>query len=180
MIQLKLDSRTKSWMLTAGTVCLVVWLGWIFFIQKDVGALRKLQEEKKTELIKKGIRSNIDALKKEIQSYGNDHIRSTDIDWLIEAVSQMTRECHVKLTTVSPREPTAFKFGRNIPLEINFQAGFHSLGRFVSLLENHPKRIDISRLSIRELNQKTGAEPVLDASMTLKLFLFENKADLKK
>ena len=101
--------------------------------------LQGLREDKRNQGL---IEENWERTKIKIAETEKSFVASNELPALLENLSQLAQDTHVRIVSLKPNESSAkaakSKPYFSIPIEINASAGTHELGKFLSKLENGP------------------------------------------
>ncbi len=128
-------------------------------VQRDMVQIRALEKKR-------------DFIKKQIAEYETGFLDASKIPVFLEELSELAKECNVKLTALKPMEVTTeFKSGlgvnseggavrhsggfyEEIPIYIRAECGYHPLGKFINRLEVGNRFVRITDIKIQGQREK--------------------------
>lgn len=131
-----------------------------------------LKGKKDYEARKNTIIDDIGQLEKKIDSYKNS-FNKTDVALTINIISGLAKESNVKIASIKPEGEKGYSAYIKYPFSLSVEAGnYHSIGKFISKLENHKNVYIVEGLNIKppaaEVSQEvTLARPNLKMDLTI-------------
>jgi len=96
-------------------------------------------------------------LEAKIGKYEKRLSREKEIPMLLESLSKMAKESHVKILSITPGDRSLIRKKQEkkgsvyeeVPIAITAQCGYHDLGTFINRLENDERYMQVSDIAIR-------------------------------
>jgi len=184
-----LSKEKKQWLFLISLGILVVFVLYINFLLKPTIAGLKDVSPKVSKLAfeiqrvedwtkkKPRMQRELTKLRSEISRYEGMLPSEKEIPALLEELSQMARESHVKIIGIRPgknvaSEPGKESFYQEIPISIKAKSGYHQLGVFISKLEGADRLFAVRDIKIKS-NIQTPKKH--DVSLTVSSFLLLEK-----
>ncbi|MFH1593769.1 MAG: type 4a pilus biogenesis protein PilO [Candidatus Omnitrophota bacterium] len=174
MPEIKLDKKKQKVVLiyAAGTVLLLILYFSLVFkpalakLTETMPRVRKLRADikavRESLRLKGKLINKVDGLKKGLEGYENMLSRERELPMLLEKISDLARDSHVKILAISPffTQVGSGKGGasqavyQEVPITIRAEGGYHEVGVFISKLENSERYLQISDLKIQSNDGK--------------------------
>ena len=164
MIKLNMDiqtiiSQNKSVVIVILIFIVALGIGNKFIYQPRTKIIKQIHLEIEKQTQKNGLLQDIIALKKDIASYNERIPRNTEITWIVDEISKLSKDSGIELLSLEPQAIEDRGSYYRLPLELDIKCSYHQLGNFLSKIENSPKfiRLDNFRLDTEpETGPKEG------------------------
>ena len=167
--ELKLDESKRKILLIYGLSALFILVGYFYlFFRPSVAKIAELNPEiRELKIAIKSIEDELQrgpkfserlkVLEAKLGGYEERLSRERQLPVLLENLSRMAEEAHVKILTITPHD-TGRKARRGmdeeesvyqeIPIAITAQSGYHELGSFIDRLESGQRYMQVSHVKI--------------------------------
>lgn len=105
------------------------------------------------------LKQKFESLQSELGGYEKKLSREKEIPMLLESLSKMAKEAHVKILGIKPLDKTSGRQRTNVtgeeliyqevPIVITAESGYHALGAFINKLENDERYMQVSDMQIK-------------------------------
>ena len=156
MSPIKLSKR--MWLMlilpTAGIIALFIFISRPKFKEikklddEIVKAREELQETQKIARIKDKLIEEINALREGINYYERRIPGEKAISWLLIELSRVARQTGIKYLSISPQPEEKKESYIRVPIRIEILCGYHSLGKFLSKIENSQRFMSVENIGI--------------------------------
>ena len=141
-------------------------------VQKNEAGLVALKAKAQEEASKSQILGEIGALENSFNSLKNK-INDKSIDSIIHKVGNFAKDSSVKLINIRPLPEKNSGIYSRYPFDLQLAAGsYHSIGKFISILE---KSSDIFFIESLSITSNSGAEDKVAAKIVLNTILIKEK-----
>ena len=146
---------------------------WLFFVLPAVGIvilfvflskpkLKKIEEltgqivQEKVNLVqlekiartKDVLMQEVSKMREEIDYYEKRIPSEKGTSWLLMELSRIARETGIRYVSIVPAEEKKEESYVRIPIQVQIKCGYHSLGRFLSRIENSQRFMTVDNLTI--------------------------------
>ncbi len=135
-----------------------------------------LKEKAENEVKKNDVLEEITAIEQKIGVLKKS-VNSKDMNTSLNTIAAIAKENSVKIISIRPTEQTTFALYVKYPFELMVSVdSYHSLGKFISKLENHPNVFSVDVLEMRPQEFLQGEKLVtkLTVKMIISTLLFQN------
>lgn len=135
-----------------------------------------LRETKKLEIRKNAVLGDIAQSEEKIRVF-KDAVNKKDISSTMNTVSNIAKDLSIKIISFKPQSERNYTFYVKYPFDLSISApDYHSIGKFISKLENHPDIYTVDRISIRPLLARGEGAPThkLIADLTINTILVKD------
>ncbi len=166
---MELNARNKQVLLIAALWIAGLFLGWVFFLGADLQKLSLAKAAKREDAEKQAVLRNITQLEAERETYRQQLAQTSDVSWLVEMLSRISKKTGVKITSIVPLESQRVRRYEKISLRLKAVCGYHELGNFVSQIENYDKLVKASEMNVQRQGGP-AASTALDVTLVLSTF----------
>jgi Tfp pilus assembly protein PilO len=135
-----------------------------------------LKEKAEIEVKKNVVLEEITAIDQKIGAL-KKVVNSKNMNTSLNTIASIAKENSVKIISIRPTEQTTFPLYMKYPFELIVSVdSYHSLGKFISKLENHPDvfSVDVLEMKPQEFLQGEKLVARLTVKMTISTILFQN------
>ncbi|OIN95961.1 hypothetical protein AUJ66_07785 [Candidatus Desantisbacteria bacterium CG1_02_38_46] len=139
---------------TAGVIALFIFISRPKFKEikklsdEIVKANEELQETQKIARMKDKLIEEINKLRESIIYYERRIPGEKATSWLLIELSRVARQTGIKYASITPQPEEKKELYIRVPIKIEIQCGYHSLGKFLSKIENSQRFMDVDDIVI--------------------------------
>jgi len=111
-------------------------------------AKEELRETQKIAHMKDRLIQEINALRESIDYYERRIPSEKAISWLLIELSRIARQTGIKYLSIIPQAEQKKESYIKVPIKIEIQCGYHSLGRYLSKIENSQRFMSVDNITI--------------------------------
>lgn len=134
--------------------------------------IQALTQSRDTEIKKNEILAKISKSEKVLTTQ-KSFFAKKDISSVIQTINGIAKEYNIKISGMKPNAEIRTTVYTKYPFELTITADtYHSVGKFISKIENHPDRYFIDRMVMRYT--AVGKESGIAADITFSTMVFKN------
>jgi len=131
-----------------------VGLGAQFVVTADLAAIHRnaalfLEQSRKEKSL-----AEVAGYQTQVESHRTELTPRREADWMMEAVRGAVTASGLSLVSVSPQNPEKDENFEKLSLSVEAEGGYHQVGHFIEVLENHKPFIFLTHLRLEK-----GAAP---------------------
>lgn len=158
MSPIKLSRR--MWLMlilpTAGIIALFIFMSHPKFkeikkLNDDIAKAEQIRNEKQNKAnIKERLIKEVNAMRESIKYYEQKLPTAPEkkISWLLIELSRIARETGIKYLSITPQAEEKKELHIRVPIKIEIQCGYHSLGKFLSKIESSQRFMNVDNITI--------------------------------
>ncbi len=168
---LSAKSKNVLGLISAGLLIFSLMLGWNFLLSPTFRKTASLKQEKQIDQQKAALLGELAATEAKVSRYALIFSEKKDASWLIDTVSHAAEVSGIAVTSITPSQNEEAGDYTKTPIQIQLKGPYHSLGDFVSRIENDPHFIKVSHVSMGNTGaNKKEATPNLGIAVLLYAF----------
>jgi Tfp pilus assembly protein PilO len=160
---IKSIDKHKNRILSLAIIIFAVIVAFNFIYQNKMRQMQALKEKVDTESKKNAVLENISQLEQRINVY-KGYLAKKDATSVMSIISNIAAEATVKIVSIKPGKEVVNPEYTKLPFELSVSAkDYHTLGRFISGLENYE-----TVFVVENINIATGSDKKeLDVSLVV-------------
>ncbi|MFA6358144.1 MAG: type 4a pilus biogenesis protein PilO [Candidatus Omnitrophota bacterium] len=152
-----LFEKNKTKILSTGLILLALFLAFKIYKSGDE-QVNSLIQQKDIELKKNNALEEIAGLEKKVESYKRVFVKK-DLSSVIDTISNIAKNCSVKIISIKPNSEEAYPdYIKSFFVITISSPSYHSLGDFVSQIENYKDIYLVEELSISLTDPSSSAK----------------------
>lgn len=136
-----------------------------YIFQKQQDKIRDINKGIAVEQQKLALAKELFALHNKLIQISAPYLEK-DTSFAVDKLKEIVSRCGVKIASVSIEKEAPTELYQLTRYRLSLQAGYHSLGKLMSLIESLPEIIKIEEISLAPQPQTVEAENTLNVKMT--------------
>jgi Tfp pilus assembly protein PilO len=169
-------TKGKVVVITISILMSINWASNLLVFNSLSEKLSMLQTQVRVEKGKKDSLETLALLDKNIEKNIKELSKTQDFIPLIETVHAMTLEAGLAVVSIQPMDMVNTDHFLRLPLTIDGQCEYKTLGRFTSLIENHKPLLNIESVQLLPIDDWTEGGKSIRFSLTLSSYVAKEDA----
>lgn len=165
-LQLK-STKEKLAALTLAVAVGIGFVAWNFVVKPQSLKRAAIVGEQGSDRAKKDLLSAISAKEKALAAYRPRFPDKTEPSWLIETLNEIADEAGVSIVSVAPIGRESLDAYVRMPVRLEIDCSYYSLGDFVSRIENHERFLKVNAMRVDGNRSPEQASQSLRVAMTV-------------